>query len=65
MNIKVERVKRNLTQDDLAKIAGVSLPTMRRYESDPSEAPSKVICILADYFEVTTDYLLERRSLTT
>ena len=60
VNIKVERVKRNLTQDDLAKIAGVSLPTMRRYESDPSEAPSKVICILADCFEVTTDYLLGR-----
>lgn len=60
MNIKLERVKRGLTQADLAKIAGVSLPTMRRYEADPLAAPSKVLCILADFFEVTTDYLLGR-----
>ena len=60
MNIKLERVKRGLTQADLAKIAGVSLPTMRRYEADPSTAPSKVLCILADFFEVTTDFLLGR-----
>lgn len=60
MNIKVERVKKQMTQAELAKLVGISLPTMRRYEEEPGKADGVTLCKLATIFECTTDYLLER-----
>lgn len=60
MNIKIERVKKNLSQRELAEMIGISLPTMRKYEEEPMAADGKTLCKMATIFECSTDYLLER-----
>lgn len=60
MNIKIERVRNRMSQTDLAKILGISRPTMEKYESSPDLAPGRILVSMADIFDVSVDYLLER-----
>lgn len=57
--IKELRISRNLTQPELAKILGVSRPTVTKYESGEREPDYQMLAKIADYFGVSTDYLLE------
>jgi len=54
------RKNKNLTMKDLANEIGVSRTTISRYENDSRQPSKEVLEVLADYFEVTTDYLLGR-----
>ena len=52
--------ERNLLQKDIAKDTGLSLRAYQYYERDQKDPTSTVLQKLADYFDVSTDYLLGR-----
>lgn len=58
MKIKSLRLKRNLTQKQLACIAGVAASTIYSYESGNRYPSYGVLINLARIFHVSTDYLL-------
>ena len=51
---------RNLMQKDIAAGIGVPLRTYQRYEYGERVPSITVLVALADYFDVTADYLLGR-----
>ena len=59
-NIKNAREKKGLTQQECADMFGIKLRAWQTYEQGVSEPKFEVLCKIADYFEVTTDYLLGR-----
>lgn len=54
------KTEKNLLQQDIAKDNGIPLRTYQRYERGESEPTSSTILKLADYFDVSVDYLLGR-----
>lgn len=52
------RNKRNLTQDGLANRVGISRAALSHYEKDRREPDYDTLVKLADFFDVTTDFLL-------
>jgi HTH-type transcriptional regulator, competence development regulator len=57
------RKKRNMTQKDLADAFNLSESTIGMYERDEREPSFEFVRQLADFFNVTTDYLLGRTDL--
>jgi SOS-response transcriptional repressor LexA len=62
-NIKILRENRNLTQKDCADIFGVTLRAWQTYEQGVSDPKYETLCKIADYFNVTVDYLLGRECI--
>ena len=65
MEIFCERIKslrneRRIYQREVAEYLGVTLRSYQSYESGQSEPNLERLRALADYFGVTTDYLLGR-----
>lgn len=56
--LKQLRASKNLTQDDLAKLLQVSRSTIAGYESRNKQPDYDKLVYLANYFQVTIDYLL-------
>lgn len=54
------RRERNLRQTDVATSAGVSVRGYQYYEKDVKEPTLSVLLALADYFDVSLDYLCGR-----
>lgn len=54
------RKKRGISQLKLAMDLGLTQNTVSRYESGTRQADYKTLVALADYFNVSVDYLLER-----
>ncbi|MDL2254224.1 helix-turn-helix domain-containing protein [Ruminococcaceae bacterium OttesenSCG-928-I18] len=54
------KLARNVLQKDIAKAAGLSLRTYQRYEYGEREPSTSVLIALADYFDVSLDYLVGR-----
>lgn len=54
------RKEKRLSQTELADVVHVSQQTITAWENDKAEPSSSAIAALADYFDVTTDYLLGR-----
>lgn len=54
------RKKHGLTQKELAKRLNVHVTTVKNWEGNTCSPDVKNLCILADLFHVTTDYLLGR-----
>ncbi|WP_240150222.1 helix-turn-helix transcriptional regulator, partial [Streptococcus sp. 6178] len=52
------REKEEISQDQLAKILGVNLRTLQRWESGETSIRTKNATQLADYFGVSVGYLL-------
>lgn len=61
-NLKELRLKSNARQIDIAEYLGVRPRTIRFYESGEREPNITNIVKLADYFNVSTDYILGRSS---
>jgi len=61
--LKELRLERNLTQTDVSEALGLSKSCYAGYEQGYREPDLKTLIRLADYFEVTTDYLLGRTEL--
>ena len=60
MRLKELRKSRGITQLKLAIDLGMNQNTISRYESGEREADYRTLIVLADYFKVSIDYLLER-----
>ena len=54
------REDRDLTQEDVARFLGTSQTMYARYERGANELPIRHLMALADYYKVTTDYILCR-----
>lgn len=55
------RKNNNLTQQELANILKVTQTTYQYYEKEKSEPNIETLCKLADYYNVTLDYLVGRQ----
>ncbi len=59
-NLKAIRKRKNLSQEDIAKILNVKQNTISNWENEKTEIDKTSLNILADFFEVSVDYLLGR-----
>lgn len=60
MRLKALREKRGISQLKLAMDLGLNQNSISRYESGAREEDYKTLIALADYFDVSIDYILER-----
>ncbi|KGX85196.1 helix-turn-helix domain-containing protein [Pontibacillus litoralis] len=58
--LKELRKEQNLYQTDLAKLLNVTVRQIQRYEKNDNEIPLSSAMFLADYFDVSLDYLTGR-----
>lgn len=58
--LKKLRTSKRLTQEELGKIVHVSKVSISGYERGERSPDRETLTDLADYFEVSTDYLLAR-----
>lgn len=63
--LKDLRNSRNLTQDELSKQLKISRSTIGMYEKGAREPDFETLELIADYFNIDTDYLLGRTTKTT
>lgn len=59
MKLKELRLKHKLLQDDIAKILNIKKNTYSNYETEKTQAPIEIYIKLANYYNVSLDYLLE------
>ena len=59
--IKELRLEKGISQSTLGKAIGVSQKAVDNWERGINEPKSSYIVLLADYFDVTADYLLGRK----
>lgn len=60
MKLKELRKQAKLTQKELANTLNLSQPTYQNYESEYTQPPIDLLIKLADYFNVSMDYLVGR-----
>ncbi len=58
--LKELKVTRNLLQKDIANALEIPLRTYQRYEYGEQEPIASTLVKMADYFQVSVDYLLGR-----
>lgn len=58
--IRELRKKRGLSQDRLANEMSINIKTLRRYEVGENNPRVAILIELADYFDVSIDYLVGR-----
>ncbi len=64
MNLKQLREERGITQTELARQLGVVRSTICFYESEQHSPTPEMLIKLADFFNVSVDYLLGRETFT-
>ena len=60
MRLKELRKEKKLSQEQIAKILSVTQRTYGGYELETSEPSIQTLCNLADYYNVSLDYLVDR-----
>lgn len=55
------RKSKGLTQADMSKLLKITPQAYSLYETNKNNISNETLCILADFFEVSTDYLLGRQ----
>lgn len=58
--IRALRIERGKKQREIAEYLEMSLRNYQRFEHGDLNLPALTLCTLADYFGVSTDYLLGR-----
>ena len=61
--IKLLREEKQIKQDELAKILSISPSAVGMYERDEREPNDEITLKLAEYFGVSTDYLLGKSDI--
>lgn len=59
-NLRAIREDNDLRQSDIAKILNVSQNTYSQYETGVIALTAEILIKLADYYNVSVDYLLDR-----
>lgn len=59
-NLRKLREERKMTQQETAQIFGLKQRTYSNYEKGITEPPYKTLIHIADYYRVSTDFLLGR-----
>lgn len=59
-NLRAIREDNDLRQSDIAKMLNVSQNTYSQYETGVIALTAEVLIKLADYYDVSIDYLLDR-----
>ncbi len=62
--LKNLRTSKGNTQDDMAELLNIKRQTYSAYERGISVPDAATLSKLADYFDVTVDYLLERPNIS-
>ncbi len=62
MRLKELRKENKKTQEEIAKYLDTSQMNYNRYENGKAEPTIKTLCKLADYYNVSLDYLIGRKS---
>ena len=60
--IRELREDHDMTQEELARYLDMKQPQYFRYEQGYRDIPSDILIRLADLYDTTTDYILERTS---
>ncbi len=55
------RKQKGLTQADMSKLLKITPQAYSLYETNKNNINNETLCILADFFEVSIDYLLGRQ----
>lgn len=63
--IRYLRDKKHIERQELAKSIGITYHALSKYETDDRDPDYETLVKIADYFEVTTDYLLGRPKIET
>ena len=58
-SIEAERVRNQISKEELAKTLGVSSRTYYNWVNEETDMPISFLIKLANMFKTTTDYLLE------
>ena len=58
--LRLLRREKNLKQEEIAVLTGLGLRSYRRYETGEREPTLSALIKLADFFEVSIDYLVGR-----
>lgn len=58
--LKKERLKKNLTQQEIAKYLNIKREAYTLYETGKNTITTENVLKLADYYKVSVDYLLAR-----
>lgn len=58
--IRTLRTMNNITQKQLSEILGISVVSLQRFEYGSARPSLDTLLILADYFNVSLDYLVGR-----
>ena len=59
MRLKELREERKITQKDIALYLNVKQNTYSQYETENRQLPIEVLIKLSDFYNVSTDYILE------
>lgn len=62
VNLSTIRKLHDLTQAQFAKIIHISTPTLRAWEAGRAQPNAENLCMIADYFNVSTDFILGREA---
>ena len=61
--LRILREEKGITQIDLAKYLSLANSTVSQYEADKRDPDSAMLQKLAEYFDVTLDYLMGRSGI--
>jgi transcriptional regulator with XRE-family HTH domain len=61
--LKDLRTRAKISSEELGKLAGVTRQQIARYEANQTDITSETLNKIADFFGVTTDYLLGRSDM--
>lgn len=62
-NLKKLREEKNISQKALADIISVSQQAINKYENHNIEPDINTLCLLADFFDTSVDYLIGHSSI--
>lgn len=59
------REDRDLSQTQIAQMLGMSQTGYSKYETGENDIPTQILIQLADFYNTSVDYLLERTDIST
>ena len=62
-NIKLLRTRRGLSQQQLASVINVSQQSINKYENHDVEPNIDTLCAIAEFFNVSVDFLIGRTDI--